>query len=346
VSTVQAGLLLYPLAQAASVLRGYQELINEAPDDLTVMAGFFGGPDGEPLLFLLPVWCGDHHRAKPWLARLSGLGTPVAGEIAAMVYPDVLSLFDASIVDGRHNEMRTRWLAGLTEETIDLIVTAMSRVTSPFTGLFLHNFHGAATRVGSTETAFALRQKHLLVEICSAWEPGDEGAAHRHWARDLSADLARHALPGGYPNLLGADEQERVTVAFGPNAGRLLEVAERYDPDGVFNAVCSLRTAPTPSTHTPTVETIRFKLRDGVCDADFRRLNQRVEDEYMALRPGFLSRETSRSADGEYLVVVHWASREDAQATMGAFFAAPETQGFLGAVDTSTVRSGSYTREA
>ncbi|MBB4908430.1 FAD-binding oxidoreductase [Actinophytocola algeriensis] len=355
VSTVQAGLLLFPLSQAAAVLHRYQELISAAPDDLTIMAGFFGGPDGVPLLFLLPVWCGDAREAEPWVARVRGLGTPVSGQVDVMSYPDVLSLFDPSIVDGRHNEMRTRWVPALTDDAIDIIVDAMSRVTSPFTGLFLHNFHGAATRVAPADTAFALRRDHLLVEICAAWEPAtcdDGGAAHRHWARDLSADLAQHALPGGYPNLLGTDEQERVTVAFGPNAARLLAVADRYDPDGVFNAVASVRPdtaalgqnghAPGHNGTCPTVETIRFKLRDGVRDAEFRVLNQRVQDEYMALRPGFLSRQTSQSADGEYLVVVHWASEEDARATMGSFFSAPETQGFLGAVDTGTVESGSY----
>ncbi|UKD58632.1 MULTISPECIES: FAD-binding oxidoreductase [Amycolatopsis] len=344
VSAVQAGLLVFPLNQAARVLRGYQDLISEAPHDLTVMAGFFGGPDGEPVLFLLPVWCGDERRAEPWLARLRGLGKPVAGELTSMAYPDVLSLFDASIVDGRHNEMRTRWVAGLTDEIIDIVVAAMSKATSPLTGLFLHNFHGAATEVGPADTPFALRRDHLLVEICASWEStvDDDGTAHRHWARDLSADLARHALPGGYPNLLGTDEPERVTVAFGPNAARLLEIAERYDPDGVFNAVASLRPDPPAPAPSTTVETIRFKLRGGVCDADFRTLNRQVQDEYLARRPGFLSRQTSRNADGEYLVVVHWASKEDAHATMGSFFTAPETQGFLGAVDKSTVASGSY----
>ncbi|WP_208719966.1 FAD-binding oxidoreductase [Amycolatopsis circi] len=344
VSAVQAGLLVFPLDQAKRVLRGYQDLIGEAPDDLTVMAGFFSGPDGEPVLFLLPVWCGDEQRAEPWLARLRGLGEPVAGELTSMAYPDVLSLFDESIVDGRHNEMRTRWVAGLTDEIIDVIVAAMSKVASPLTGLFLHNFHGAAAEVAPEDTAFALRRDHLLVEICASWESAadDDGAAHRHWARDLSADLARHALPGGYPNLLGTDEPERVTVAFGPNAPRLLEVAARYDPDGVFNAVASLRPEPPAAAPSTTVETIRFKLRDGVCDADFRTLNRQVQDEYLARRPGFLSRQTSRNADGEYLVVVHWASKEDARATMGTFFAAPESQGFLGAVDKSTVASGSY----
>jgi heme-degrading monooxygenase HmoA len=91
-----------------------------------------------------------------------------------------------------------------------------------------------------------------------------------------------------------------------------------------------------------TVETIRFKLKPGTTDEDFQKHNHKVHHEYMALRPGFRSRETSRSEDGEYLVVVHWASRADAEATINAFFGAPETQDFLAAVDVSTVVSGRY----
>lgn len=91
-----------------------------------------------------------------------------------------------------------------------------------------------------------------------------------------------------------------------------------------------------------TVETIRFHLRDGLDNEEFLRRNREVEDKYMALRPGFVSRETSQSDNGEWLVVVHWTSAEAAQETMGSFFTAAETQGFLDAVDKSTVSSGRY----
>lgn len=91
-----------------------------------------------------------------------------------------------------------------------------------------------------------------------------------------------------------------------------------------------------------TLETIRFHLREGVADADFLELNRSVENDYMAQRPGFVARTTARSADGEYLVTVHWKTAEDAEATIAAFFGAPETQGFIGAVDVSSVQSGRY----
>jgi heme-degrading monooxygenase HmoA len=93
-----------------------------------------------------------------------------------------------------------------------------------------------------------------------------------------------------------------------------------------------------------TVETVRFKLMPGTDTTDFETLDRRVEDDYMAKRPGFLSREVSRSDDGEYLVIVHWATPEDADATMAGFFSAAETQDFLAAVDKTTVASGRYAR--
>lgn len=91
-----------------------------------------------------------------------------------------------------------------------------------------------------------------------------------------------------------------------------------------------------------TIETIRFKLRAGVSESEFRQLNHAVETGYMALRPGFQSRETALSSDGEWFVSVHWATAEEAKLTVDAFFSAPETQAFLSAVDTSTVSHGSY----
>lgn len=91
-----------------------------------------------------------------------------------------------------------------------------------------------------------------------------------------------------------------------------------------------------------TVETIRFRIKDSVAEESFREINSRVELEYMKKRAGFVSRETLLSPDGEWLVIVHWADAAAAEATIGAFFGAPETQEFIAAVDTSTVAPGRY----
>jgi FAD/FMN-containing dehydrogenase len=89
-----------------------------------------------------------------------------------------------------------------------------------------------------SETAFALRQDHLMVELIAAWEPqtADDEQRHVRWAQRASQALAPYALAGGYINLLDQQEQARVPLAFGSNYARLRELKRRYDPDDVFGS--------------------------------------------------------------------------------------------------------------
>ena len=245
-ASVTAGLLLFGLEQAEAVLHRYQELIAEAADELTVMSGFLSGPDGKPLLFLFPAWSGEPTQGERELARFERLGSPVVAQVAPMAYGDALGMFDAQVVNGRHYAIRTRWISALTDDTIATLVEAARTVTSPFSAIGLHHFHGAATRVHPTATAFALRREHLLVEIIAAWEPDEarESARHENWAETLSEALCPVAVPGGYPNLLGPDDHDRLALAYGENVARLRELKRRYDPENVFaSAICALRGA-------------------------------------------------------------------------------------------------------
>jgi FAD/FMN-containing dehydrogenase len=233
-----AGLILFPWPQAESVLRGYAEAVASAPDELGVMAGVLSGPDGDPDLFLAPAWIGDPVQGEPVVARLSRLGTPLLVQIAPMTYTDVLGMFDAHAVNGRHYAVPTRWLSELAPQVISSLVKAGGTRTSPFTAILLYHFHGAATRIPADATAFGLRREHFLVEMIAAWEPGaeDDGARHWRWAQDLSWALAPMALPGGHPNLLGPDDRDQIALAYGANTARLKDLKRRFDPDSVFSA--------------------------------------------------------------------------------------------------------------
>ena len=198
-----AGLILFPVGAAGPVLRGLRDLLAVAPRQLTVMSGVFAGPDGTPLVFLLPAWVGEAGRGEAWLTRLQGLGTPINVQVGPLAYPQLLGMFDASIVDGRHNEMQTRWLPVLDDASIDLVAAAGAGLTSPYSAVFLHHFRGAAAKVPAGDTAFALRREHVLVEIAAAWPPGEDDRPHRRWARALSTGLAPQALRAATPTCSG-----------------------------------------------------------------------------------------------------------------------------------------------
>jgi FAD/FMN-containing dehydrogenase len=78
VPDVLAGLILYPWHQAAHAWTQLDDILAVAPDELTVRAGILRGPEGGPLLFLSPVWCGDLAAGETTLQPLLRLGTPLS----------------------------------------------------------------------------------------------------------------------------------------------------------------------------------------------------------------------------------------------------------------------------
>jgi FAD/FMN-containing dehydrogenase len=235
ITTVLAGFALFPWDQAATVMAGYARLIADAPDELTAQVGVLSGPDGGPVVFVSPTWCGVPEDGKGWIDRVEALGAPLMSQIGPMPYSAMLGLFDPFIANGRHYSARTRNLSRLTPAAIAALVAAGETRTSPFTAIMLHRFHGAATRVPVGSTAFGLRDEHLQVELVAAWEPGD-ATAHQTWVDEAADSLTPYALPGGYPNLLGPDDHAQIALAYGPNTDRLRAAKARLDPEGVFSA--------------------------------------------------------------------------------------------------------------
>lgn len=242
VGALMSGMILFPWTDARSVLRGYAEIMSSAPDELAVAVAMSVAPDGDPVIVLAPTWSGDPKQGKQVIARLQSFGTPVVTKIAPMTLGEIFSLSDAQLVDGRHYEVRTRWLHDLTPDSISTLMAAYSAKTSPFTRIVLHHFHGAGTRVAPDATAFGMRQEHFTAIIYSTWESvvAGESAVHRQWASDLFSRLAPFALPGGYANLLGPDAREQISAAYGGNGRRLGELKRKFDPDNVFSSAIPL----------------------------------------------------------------------------------------------------------
>ncbi|MFQ4143437.1 FAD-binding oxidoreductase [Chlorogloeopsis sp. ULAP02] len=233
---VLSGLLLYPLEQARTVFRNFNEFISTAPDELTVRSGFLQIPDGPTVLFLSPTYCGSLEMGEQAIAPLRTFGTVLVDQMQPVSYHELIHSSDAFTPKGRHYYLQTQSLKRLQTETIEALIEQGLPLPSPFSAINIHHFHGAASRVGVSETAFALRQDHLMVELIAAWEPQDDEQRYIQWAQNLSQALAPYAFKGGYINLLDEQEQERVRLAFGSNYERLLDLKQKYDPDDVFRS--------------------------------------------------------------------------------------------------------------
>jgi FAD/FMN-containing dehydrogenase len=235
-TTVLSGMLLYPLGEAKTVLRRLNDFMATIPDELTILSGFIQMPEGATVLLLLPLYCGESAAGEQAIAPLRTFGTVLVDQVQSMTYREFIHLWDANAPKGRHYYAKTQSIKGFQPEIIDTLIEQGLPFSSPFSFIALHHFHGAASRVGASETAFALRQDHLMVELIAAWEPQDDEQRHIQWAQNISQALAPYALKGGYISLLDQEEQERVRLAFGSNYERLLDLKRKYDPDNVFRS--------------------------------------------------------------------------------------------------------------
>ena len=60
------------------------------------------------------------------------------------------------------------------------------------------------------------------------------------------------------------------------------------------------------------VEVVTFRLAPGADEAAFLEADERVQQEFVPHRPGFVRRTTARGSDGQWLVLVLWQSNDQA----------------------------------
>lgn len=239
--TVIGGMVLYPIEQAREVLHFYREFSRSSPDELTVFAGLFNTPDGMPVVAVIAGWFGALEEGEQYLAPLRNFGSPLADLIAPIPYCQLQIIFDAAVPFGIRRYWKAGYFKDLTDELIDCIIQHVAIKTSPLSTVVFFHMHGAATRVGSTETAFGLRQDQWDIDLISQWTDPEETDRHIDWTRRFwqAIEPLSH---GVYVNHLDADDgAPRVREAYRTNYGRLVTLKNKYDPTNFFRLNNNIR---------------------------------------------------------------------------------------------------------
>jgi hypothetical protein len=85
-----------------------------------------------------------------------------------------------------------------------------------------------------------------------------------------------------------------------------------------------------------TVEVIHFRPLPDADEAEFMREDERVGKEYTPPQPGFISRESAKNDNGDWVVIVHWDNAQNAEASMELFPNHPVAKRFIELMDAST----------
>ncbi|WP_342807736.1 hypothetical protein [Alteromonas sp. M12] len=92
------------------------------------------------------------------------------------------------------------------------------------------------------------------------------------------------------------------------------------------------------------IEVASFTLNNDVTYQEFSVIDKRVEIEHVSKQPGFISRKKAKGENGEWLVLVHWQSLKDADASMNSFMQSKAANTFMSKIDTSSMIMKRYTK--
>lgn len=234
IGPVLGGMVLYEMSGAKEVLRFYHEFSQSCRDELSTMALVVTAPDGNPVIAISACYSGSLEDGEKALKPLRTFGSPVAVLLRPISYVEMQSFFDASFPPGCLHYWKANFLRALHDDAIEILMEYAVAKPSPISAIALQQMHGAASRVGRDETAFAHRYEQYDFGIFSIWTEPADSEKNINWTRELWEKMQPFAERGVYVNNLGEEGEERVRAAYGPNYERLVALKEKYDPTNFF----------------------------------------------------------------------------------------------------------------
>jgi FAD/FMN-containing dehydrogenase len=249
---VLTGLIVYPMSEARSVLRKYDDFCAKAPDDLTVWSVLRLAPPlpflpaewhGKGIVVLALFYAGDPKQGEALVAPLRTFGTVVGEFVGVQPYTAWQQTFDPLLAPGSRNYWKSHNFSSLKDGLFDAVVDALGRLPGPECEIFFGGIGGATTRRAPDATAYAHRDARYVMNVHGRWSDAADDARCISWARDFFKASAPYASGGVYVNFLTDDETERVKSAYGPNYDRLAQVKKKYDPNNLFRVNQNIKPA-------------------------------------------------------------------------------------------------------
>lgn len=123
----------------------------------------------------------------------------------------------------------------LTDDAISAIAEYAGKSPSDYSfAPFFEHWHGAATRVGPTDTAFPHRQYSYNFMVWSNWENPAHSERNIQWTRKCWEAMRPFLATASYLNYVSDEGEAVARAAYGVNYERLTALKNKYDPTNLF----------------------------------------------------------------------------------------------------------------
>jgi FAD/FMN-containing dehydrogenase len=189
---------------------------------------------GNLVVLALMCYAGDVEAGERVLAPFRALADPIADLIRPMPYAEIYRLFGENGPGPAQEVARSLFVDSVDGDAAEAAVGHLQASTAPLAVAQLRVLGGAMARIPVAETAFAHRERRVMVALGAVFEHAEEKPLHEAWVGAFATALS-DGDPGVYVNFLGDEGESRVREAYpGTTWDRLAEIKRRYDPTNVF----------------------------------------------------------------------------------------------------------------
>lgn len=237
--TVVGGLLMLPAS--AEAIHAFIHEAEAAPEELSTMANVMPAPPmpfvpeehhGKLVIMALVCYAGEAEAGEKALAPFRALAAPIADTVHPIPYPDIYPPEDPDYHPTA--VARTMFVDAVDRASAETIVERLEASSASMRVAQLRPLGGAMARVPNDATAFAHRERRLMVNVAALYESPDEREQHEGWVAGFADGLQRGPV-GAYVGFLGDEGDARIHDAYPSRTwDRLAEIKARYDPTNLF----------------------------------------------------------------------------------------------------------------
>ena len=187
---------------------------------------------GKLAIMALMCFAGEAEVGAEALAPFRALAEPLADMVRPIPYPEIYPPEE----EGYHP---TATALNLFVDSIgvpeaETILQHVERSTAMMGVAQLRVLGGAISRVPNDATAYAHRDRRIMVNVAALYERADQAEEHAPWVRAFAQAL-NQGDDRAYVNFLADEGAERVRAAYpGGTWDRLRAIKSRYDPTNLF----------------------------------------------------------------------------------------------------------------
>jgi FAD/FMN-containing dehydrogenase len=238
VDTIVGGMLILPATP--EVIASFVAEAEAAPDQLSTIANVMVAPPmpflpaeahGKLVIMAMMVYAGEVDEGERAIAPFRALATPLADTVGQKPYPQ---MYEPAEPGPDEEVARSLFIDTVDKGVAEKIVEHLRASTAPLAVAQIRVLGGAMARVSADATAFAHRERRIMVALGAVYEHPGETVMHEEWVGTFAAAL-RQGEGGVYVNFLGDEGEARIREAYpGATFERLAEIKGRYDSTNLF----------------------------------------------------------------------------------------------------------------